>query len=772
VVCEKARDDATTLVIYVDLQAEIKAVADFYMALAEGIHRRLPATDRLALPAEGSLTKRAFEKWLASPQLANYRLIVLLDEFETLRAEDGFDADFFKGLRSLVSRHLAWVTTSYRDLYRLSRVLGECEKTSPFFNIFHPTPIILGGLTTDDVDDLIRKPASSCGVRFFAEEIVSIQRLAGPLPFFLQAAAEVWFDAKRRGMVSTQIKAQVKQQFLTSMDRHFDWYWVNFEEDERTLLTRIASEAPTDWSVYRQQYGDITLNDLLDYGLIASEGESYHIVGDAFAEWIRRRVRFSHSSERGISQTGGRSSAEPRTNLAKRIIQEREVSQETFAVFLSHNGDDKPVVEVLAQSLAQSGIRPWLDIWNLVPGDPWQEAIEEALDACQTVAVFLGPNGIGPWQNEEMRSALEDRVRDKSRRVIPVLLPGAPDPHQHPLPRFLRRLTWVDFRAGINDPDAFQRLVSGIKGEAPRPTIGRIQPLQTGLVLPVEQEQDVVPRLERFNLQDETDPIFGDNDLTKDLLQRRRNLKQIDHFEVQRATSAVMFLAIPSASVQADKIAIIRTARELFDPIRWYDTNRPGRRYHAREAFPLRGHKVRTSRAGVVVEQIYERPDEKLLIDILTVNQFAEVAYATSYHMFDEFVEGHRIFRLGAIVNFFWSFLCMAWEFYESIGYTRDSHACVAMINTEGSFLGNFAEGWPDPYKQIYWMRFARRSEEICHDPNILVCRNVDFATFQPKVEPDVLYQVAEEIALAFNQTEARCFERNTRKLMKYKLHS
>jgi len=127
VVCEKARDDATTLVIYVDLQAEIKAVADFYMALAEGIHRRLPATDRLALPAEGSLTKRAFEKWLASPQLANYRLIVLLDEFETLRAEDGFDADFFKGLRSLVSRHLAWVTTSYRDLYRLSRVLGECE---------------------------------------------------------------------------------------------------------------------------------------------------------------------------------------------------------------------------------------------------------------------------------------------------------------------------------------------------------------------------------------------------------------------------------------------------------------------------------------------------------------------------------------------------------------------------------------------------------------------------------------------------------------------
>ena len=63
-----------------------------------------------------------------------------------------------------------------------------------------------------------------------------------------------------------------------------------------------------------------------------------------------------------------------------------------------------------------------------------------------------------------MRSALEERVRDKSRRVIPVLLPGAPDPREKPLPRFLRRLTWVDFRAGLDDEDAFQRLVAGIRG--------------------------------------------------------------------------------------------------------------------------------------------------------------------------------------------------------------------------------------------------------------------------------------------------------------------
>jgi hypothetical protein len=142
-------------------------------------------------------------------------------------------------------------------------------------------------------------------------------------------------------------------------------------------------------------------------------------------------------------------------------------NQTTYDVFLSHNSADKAAVEELARRLVEAGLTPWLDTWNLVPGEPWQEAIEEALDACQTVAVFLGPSGIGSWENEEMRSALEERVRDKSRRVIPVLLPSAPDPREKPLPRFLRRLTWVDFRGGLDDEDAFQRLVAGIRGVAP-----------------------------------------------------------------------------------------------------------------------------------------------------------------------------------------------------------------------------------------------------------------------------------------------------------------
>lgn len=140
-----------------------------------------------------------------------------------------------------------------------------------------------------------------------------------------------------------------------------------------------------------------------------------------------------------------------------------------YDVFLSHSGADKPAVEELARKLLAAGITPFLDKWNLVPGEPWQEALEEALDESGTCAVFLGPGGMGPWQNEEMRSALATRTQDEAFRVIPVLLPGSFEPRKEELPRFLRRLTWVDFRAGLLDEDAFHRLLSGIRGTAPGP---------------------------------------------------------------------------------------------------------------------------------------------------------------------------------------------------------------------------------------------------------------------------------------------------------------
>ncbi len=135
----------------------------------------------------------------------------------------------------------------------------------------------------------------------------------------------------------------------------------------------------------------------------------------------------------------------------------------TYDVFLSHASTDKPAVEALARKLRdEEELGVFFDEWELVPGTQWQEALEKALAASRTCAVFLGPKGLGPWHTQEMRVALGQRVRREPKRVIPVLLPGA---RQRDVPDFLAQRTWVDFRTDLDGN--FNRLVAGIRGAAP-----------------------------------------------------------------------------------------------------------------------------------------------------------------------------------------------------------------------------------------------------------------------------------------------------------------
>lgn len=80
--------------------------------------------------------------------------------------------------------------------------------------------------------------------------------------------------------------------------------------------------------------------------------------------------------------------------------------------FISHNSADKPVVEEIASRLRKTGNEPWLDIWNLIPGYPWQEEIEQALGWCKTCAVFIGKDKLRPRQNAEMWTAINRRVSE------------------------------------------------------------------------------------------------------------------------------------------------------------------------------------------------------------------------------------------------------------------------------------------------------------------------------------------------------------------------
>ena len=146
-----------------------------------------------------------------------------------------------------------------------------------------------------------------------------------------------------------------------------------------------------------------------------------------------------------------------------------------FDVFLSHNSRDKSVVEEIAARLGARGLRAWLDKWELRPGFPWQEGIEEGVRTSHAGAVFVGAAGLGAWQEPEMRAFIARSRREKVP-VIPVLLPGCPDSPQ--LTLFLEAFTWVDLRSGLTE-DGLNQLVWGITGKKPE-GLGLVAASETG----------------------------------------------------------------------------------------------------------------------------------------------------------------------------------------------------------------------------------------------------------------------------------------------------
>ena len=138
----------------------------------------------------------------------------------------------------------------------------------------------------------------------------------------------------------------------------------------------------------------------------------------------------------------------------------RRPKRRTFDVFLCHNSEDKPVVKDIGERLKERRIRPWLDEWELRPGMPWQKSLENQIQSIKAAAVFVGPNGIGPWQDRELDALLREFVNRRCP-IIPVILPECKTTPK--LPPFLAGMSWVDFRKEM--PDPLERLIWGITGK-------------------------------------------------------------------------------------------------------------------------------------------------------------------------------------------------------------------------------------------------------------------------------------------------------------------
>ncbi len=132
-----------------------------------------------------------------------------------------------------------------------------------------------------------------------------------------------------------------------------------------------------------------------------------------------------------------------------------------YDVFLSYNSLDHIQVERVANALKSRQRSAFVDRWYLSPGHDWVVAREQALQSSRAVAIFLGPNPMGPWQQRERAWALDQLAGRNDFPVIPVLLPGCEPPLG-----FLKQLMWIDLRNEADHEVALDKLAAAIRGES------------------------------------------------------------------------------------------------------------------------------------------------------------------------------------------------------------------------------------------------------------------------------------------------------------------
>ncbi|MFZ5820459.1 MAG: AAA-like domain-containing protein [Chloroflexota bacterium] len=152
------------------------------------------------------------ERLFAQLQASGWRLVLLLDEFDTVLHHPILNqSEFYGGLRSLASRYesLALVIASRQSLSDLNRATQEFSRMgSPYFNFLQE--IDLGAFKEKEALALLAQ-----GEDYFTrQDIKYLRRVAGGHPFLLQAASLALWEAYDEGENDTQARYREAGDYL------------------------------------------------------------------------------------------------------------------------------------------------------------------------------------------------------------------------------------------------------------------------------------------------------------------------------------------------------------------------------------------------------------------------------------------------------------------------------------------------------------------------------------------------------------------------------
>ena len=208
-------------------------------------------------------------------------IVIIFDEFEAI-CED-MDINFFQDLRHIgqVSK-LTYIVSTCRDLFTLT-TKSKKIKSSPFFNIF--VPYYLGLFQKDQSEKFIEAKFKDMNIQ--KEHVISILRICGPHPFFLQLFCSHLFELLTDEELDLSFEEGIKQarmKFTESSDTHFEYFWERFNSKEERILLDIALKGRKGLS-FKKIFGDMVRRGFL----VEDKGE-YELFSEAFREWILENI--------------------------------------------------------------------------------------------------------------------------------------------------------------------------------------------------------------------------------------------------------------------------------------------------------------------------------------------------------------------------------------------------------------------------------------------------------------------------------------------------
>lgn len=357
-------------------------------------------------------------------------IVIFVDEIDTTLSLPFNSDDFFATIRALYNKRasdpaLKRLTFVLLGVVSPSDLIMDASRTP--FNI--GTRIQLTDFTPEEARSLVSGLAPDADL---ARQLLDqILLLTGGHPFLTQKTcmrvarwAKYHWNVSEATVIVDKI---VDEMFLSEVGR-------NTDDNLKFVLKRILESESATKSLrcyQRIREGEVLRDNELDPTIVALKLSGLVKANEGGILIVRNTIYKRVFNKTWIDEA-----------LSEREQQPRKTSKFLYDVYISYSNRDRNWVQgYLYPRLKEAGLRVWIDLEEIRPGDAWSSKINQAVEQSRNMLLVLSPDSAASrWILEESEDFLSSAKGEQERRLIPLLL----KPTQN-VPMFISSFQWIDF---------------------------------------------------------------------------------------------------------------------------------------------------------------------------------------------------------------------------------------------------------------------------------------------------------------------------------------